>query len=372
MIRDKILLCGLVLISSHLFSQKTYTYNGSTINLDDIPIGRSLDKPIDGSKSIVEGKNIIYEKIFASDNKRFLAISETYKTTDSKNIKTEGGLKIFSTSGSLLWETKQDNLTVSECIIDPDGDYFHVNWHSIGEDVNKILITYDKKGKQINKIDNLLFLYCGDKKDKIFYINDFGITGRNEDKFKLFFNDFSTGMKWEKLFPSTKPIFIMNVSKNGKNAVISSDKVYFINSLGDILWEKNQYESPGFVNISADSEMVLWVPKTGKMFLFDKTGNEKWEKGTITVENNNYTVYRACFVSNNKNIIVTSNILSNENRIAFIDVNGNIIDKVSFKDIMFGNEKNIIWGQMSVEQNKSKFTIYYNGFKTYEYNANWK
>lgn len=372
MIKGKVILIGLLLLSNHLFSQKTFTYNGNTINLDDIPLGRSLDKPVNGSKSIGEGKSLSNLKVFASDNKKFVVVAESYDNVNNKiNASSEGSIKVYSSDGKLLWEKKKDSYAVYDCKVDPNGAFIHVNWSFQGEESNTKLVSYDKNGNELNVVEEVQYYYSGESKDKLYYVKWYN-TNKPEDKYKLYYKNFITGKQWEKLFPSTQKVFVMAVSSDGENSVVCSDKICLIDNLGNIIWEKNQFTSPGYISISEGNNKILWVPKTGLMYLFDKSGNEIWEKGKIAINNNIFSIDGACFVSNNNKIIVASSINQNENTIVFIDINGKILDKISFKEIMFGVEKNIIWGQISVTQSDNKYTIYYNGYKTYEYIANWQ
>ena len=361
-----ILIVSLLSITSITEAQKTVNIDGLTINLDEVPLNSALKIPVKRDEVMQDGRTLTKQKVFASDNKKFIAIASTYiNSSDSKVATFEGELKIYNATGSLKWKAIENNRKIAKSSISEEGNISHVIWRLNEESINyEKLITYDINGTVINEINDFNQIFLGKDKTHIYYFKDAYYTDNTEHLKKLFYKNFKTGDSWEKAFSKDNPLNILSISESGENLVVSSDKIYFLDNLGNIRWEKEFTSRPGAMWISPNGEYLLRKPAMGKIIIYNNHGEVILTKENYTIDGQPFMFNRGSFIENSDNIFVFADILSREeSRIAFFDLEGEL------KDSFIINTG--INSVLNAIQTNDNVAIYHKGVKVYEYQKNW-
>jgi len=240
------------------------------------PISQNSDRKSSDSKN----DSITELKVFASENKNYIALSTRKLVKDDRDslygntfIDTSA-IELYDSKGKLKWSESMANRHPSECMVSNTGDFVSVAWKLKyeGRNISK-LSCYDKNGKEVFRDDDIEYLYSGTDKNIIYYTKDIYYSGNPENAKKLFCINLANNNSWEKTFNAER-VSVLAVSGNGENALCHAGNLYLLDKKGSIIWEKNYPPFHGTFSLSGNAEYLIQSPGAGTCFVYDIKNNK--------------------------------------------------------------------------------------------------
>lgn len=148
---------------------------------------------------------------------------------------------------------------------------------SISSNAEHLAVAIGNEIKIINRYGEIIFSYEEDlniAKVKISKNSKYVFAATNESKF-LFFEKTNSGYNLSNLNVLESNIKEIDISSNGNlSSLITSNKIYFLNSSGEIFNFKNIAGKPLVMDVSSKGDLVAVGTDTYKLHLYNKKGEK--------------------------------------------------------------------------------------------------
>lgn len=350
------LLLSIICVSELLIAQNLVTLNGTTIDLNKVPLNRAYKIPANKQvKSTEQGKTIRDQKVFASDNKEFIAIAYSYKNDPSaKRPTTEGELKIYDKKGALHWQVKEDSKQIVNCKIANNAALVHVVWYE-QSDIPDLyeLKSYDAKGNVVFTYKTSA-IYSSNDKQRFCFIDE-----KDYPSIKLVYKDILSGVTWDKSL-SGSFIGLIDISSNGNRILVGSDKLYCLNEVGNVIWENpTKYL---YCKLSYDGSRVIIINKSKQIQIFDIEANSLlFERDSYSEIHSKFKPTKCSFVENANDYYALANAIGFMKTMVVVFDSSNLIYK------QFIIDGTPLLNELRLIETGSNVDVYFDGVKVYSY-----
>ena len=318
------------------FSQsREVKYEGLQFDLAKIPLYTGLQ--ISGSRYEKSTKsNIIEQKVFVARNYTNYAVS-TLSENSEYNSKHGNYLfstiELFDSKNKSVWKIETNGKMAYHIYLSDDNSITLVRWAIPFDEIEEKaeIEIFDSKGVSLFKENDIREIKLPiNNRIHIYFQKDYYYTNIDDYKYTLYYFNTETQETWHKTFtpgPGGKDMELKSVANNGY-VICSANKIYLLNSKGNIIWSKDRDQYAGDIRLSDNGIYTSQVLR-GRLSLFENNnGNELMHLNSINYENKEYKIYRAFFIGNEKDCFSILSVNKEEGMIFFfVDFQGTIKDK---------------------------------------------
>lgn len=312
------------------------TIKGARINLDMVSTDRFTGISVVKSDSLQSQSNssivdsLFYEinKIYVSENKRFILLVTTGTFIDSEIFDSK--LEFYNNEGEIIWKASMDN-DIYDCKISEDGKYLHAYWENpFSSEI--YLVTYDSIGREIIKIKDVNHMFSNSFGDIIYYgyrnkkSNVFGCLNYRNDSF------------WEKSFPVL--VLVRAVASVTGDVIVSSGQtLWSFSSIGNLYWAKSFEHSGGFMDLSSNGKSIVLIAGMCQVRIFDNDSCKIIFSADSLIFNNEKLEYVFGFFIENTELIYLCDYSPSAVKFIIMDKMGKIITVINVNKMFKNNFK---------------------------------